>query len=376
MGLLGETLSEEELTLTEKRIAEFQKRMKANGVDAAMIKTASSFTYFADVMWLRPGLVIPAEGDSVAFIPKNEVEAFRERSCIKNVVPYGGIDDLMPGITRVIREGRYHKVGMDMSVERDAFELFMHIFTNLNPKVDVVDVHSLIMELRMFKDASEIERIRRAAQTTDKGMKAAIESITPGASELEVAAGAVYAMMKAGSERPHVYVNAGPVPRIHAEPRARVRVTGEDVVMITIGGDSEDYYCNETRTYVPSAAPKEKHRAFDSLRSIYESITPKLKPGTVLGSVEQEIGAALTAQDYSANYVKGFAHGVGLLVEEDPITTILIPHRRMALREGMVIAAMHAPLAIPGAGSFKIEDTFLVTPNRPEQLTKHPTIVA
>ena len=42
--------------------------------------------------------------------------------------------------------------------------------------------------------------------------------------------------------------------RIHAEPRASVRVTGEDVVMVTIGGDSEDYYCNETRTYVPLAA--------------------------------------------------------------------------------------------------------------------------
>ena len=362
--------------MTEKRIAEFQRRMKANGIDAAMIKTASSFTYFADVMWLRPGLIIPAEGDPVAFIPTNEVEAFRERSCVKKVIPYRGIDELMPGITRAIREGGYHKVGMDMSVERDAFELFMHIFTNLNPKVDVVDVHSLIMELRMFKDASEIERIRRAAQTTDKGMKAAIERIAPGASELEIAAEAVYAMMKEGSERPHVYVNSGPVPRIHAEPRAGVRVTREDVVTVTIGGDSEDYYCNETRTYVPSAASKEKHRAFDSLRVVYESIAPKLRPGTVLGSVEQEIGTSLTAQGYSANYVKGFAHGVGLLVEEDPITTILIPHRRMALREGMVIAAMHAPLVIPGAGSFKIEDTFLVTPDGPERLTKHPMIVA
>ena len=40
--------------MTDKRITEFQKRMKANGVDAAMIKTASSFMYFADVMLLPP----------------------------------------------------------------------------------------------------------------------------------------------------------------------------------------------------------------------------------------------------------------------------------------------------------------------------------
>jgi Xaa-Pro aminopeptidase len=362
--------------MTEKRIIEFQKRMKEKGVDGAMIKTASSFTFFADVMWLRPGLIIPAEGDPVAFIAQNEVEAFRERSCVKKVVPYHGIDELMPGVTRVIRQSGLNTVGMDMSVERDAFELFGHMFARLNPKVEIVDVHSLIMELRMFKDASEIERSRRAAQVTDKGMDAALGRIAPGASELEVAAEAVYAMMRAGSERPHVYVNAGPIPRIHAEPRANQRIAGGDVVTVTIGGDAENYYCNETRTYVPSGASPEKRRAFQAVRSVYESITPKLRPGVVLESIEEEIGASLTAQGYSDHYVKGFAHGVGLLVEEDPITTILMPHRRMALREGMVIAAMHAPLAVPGAGSFKIEDTFLITPNGPEQLTKHPMAVA
>lgn len=362
--------------MTEKRIAEFQKRMKQEKVDAAMIKTASSFTYFADVMWLRPGLIIPAEGEAIAFIAENEVEAFRERSCVKEVVPYRGIDELLPGVTRVIRERGYHKVGMDFSVERDAFELFMHMFVNVNPKVDIVDVHSLIMEQRMIKDASEIERIRRAAQTTDKGMKAAIEHISSGVSELEVAAEAVYAMMKEGSERPHVYVNSGPVARIHAEPRAGVRVSAGDVVTVTIGGDSGDYYSNETRTYVPSASSEEKRHAFECLRSIYESIIPKLRPGTVLLAVEQEIGTSLAANGYSANYVKGFAHGVGLLVEEDPVTTIRIPHRRTVLKENMVIAAMHAPLAIPGVGSLKIEDTFLVTSEGPEQLTKYPRVVA
>jgi Xaa-Pro aminopeptidase len=348
--------------------------MKAKGIDASMIKTASSFAYFADVMWLRPGLVIPAEGEPVAFIAKNEVEAFRKRSCVSNVVPYRGIDELMPGVTRVIREGGFRTVGMDMSVERDAFELFGQMFSKMNPKAEIVDVHSLIMELRMIKDADEVERVRAAARTTDRGMAAALEHIAPGTSELDVAAEAVYAMMKAGAERPHVYVNAGPVPRIHAEPRADVRIAGDDVVSVTIGADSQNYYANETRTHVPAGAAPEKKAAFDALRSVYETIVPKLTPGTVFESVEEEIGATLAARGYAENYVKGFAHGVGLLIEEDPITTILIPHRRMPIREGMVIAAMHAPLAVPGVGSFKIEDTYLVTPAGPAPLTHHPIV--
>ena len=66
---------------TVARIERFQKLLKAEGVDAAMIKTESSFTYFAGVKWLRPGLIIPAEGEPVAYIPKHEVEAFVEASC-------------------------------------------------------------------------------------------------------------------------------------------------------------------------------------------------------------------------------------------------------------------------------------------------------
>jgi len=360
--------------VTAKRIAEFQARMKAKKIDAAMIKTASSFAYFTDVMWLRPGLVIPAEGETVAFIAQNEVAAFRERSCVQKVVPYRGIDELMPGVTRVIREGGYHTVGMDMSVERDAYELFGHMFARVNPKVEVADVHSLIMESRMVKDPDEVERIRKAAAVTDRGMEAAMGRIAPGVSELEVAAEAVYAMMRAGAERPHVYVNSGPVPRIHAEARAGVRIGAEDVVMVTIGGDADNYYANETRTYVPPSAGEEKRKALRVLRSVYESVTPKLAVGTMLDSLEEEIGKSFSAEGYHDEYVKGFAHGVGLLVEEDPITTILIPHRRMVLRENMVIAAMHAPLAVPGAGSFKLEDTFLVTPRGPAKLTQRPLV--
>jgi Xaa-Pro aminopeptidase len=36
----------------------------------------------------------------------------------------------------------------------------------------------------------------------------------------------------------------------------------------------------------------------------------------------------------------------------------------------MVISAIHAALTIPNIGAIKTEDTFLVTSNAPEQLTK------
>ncbi len=66
----------------------------------------------------------------------------------------------------------------------------------------------------------------------------------------------------------------------------------------------------------------------------------------------------------------GFAHGVGLLTEEDPITTIVVPHRRYKAVENMVLASVHAPLTVPGIGTIKFEDTYVVQLGVPERLTK------
>jgi len=355
--------------MTLERIRRFQVLMKAKDIDASMIRTLSSFTYFAGVKWLRPGLLIPAEGDPLAFIFKHEVEPFVRKSCVKNVVPYGGIDELIRSVTGAMRENGYRKVGFDVSVERDAYELFYHMFRNLNPKLEIVDVHSPIMELRMIKEPVEIERIRQASQITDAGMEAAASAIDVGASELDIAAEATYAMMKKGSEFPHVYVNTGSYPRKHAEPRADSRVGSGDAVTMTVAGDFRDYYSNETRTHMMEGTSDEKRKALEVVEQVYGMVEDRLKPGVVLNSVESEIEQILKKNGYEDNYVQGFAHGVGLLVEEDPITTIVIPHRRQVVKENMVLAAVHTPLAIPNVGALKCEDTFLVKSSGLERLT-------
>jgi len=353
-----------------ERIRRFQELMRKNSIDASMIRTLSSFTYFAGVRWLRPALIIPADGDPMAFIFKHEVRQFTESSSIKTVMPYGGIDELMRGISGIIRDRGYKNVGFDVSVERDAYELFFQMFKRLNPKVEIVDVHGLIMELRMIKDAAEIQRIKQASEITDAGMEAAVNAMGVGVSELEIAAEAIYAMMKKGAEHPHVYVNAGAYPRKHAEPRRDIGVSRGDAVTVTLAGDYEYYYSNETRTHMMEGASGEKLKALEVLERAYGMVEDKLRPGVALNSIESQIERMLKSHGYGDNYVQGFAHSVGLLVEEDPITTILIPHRRQVIKENMVLAAIHAPLAIPGVGAIKCEDTFLVRSDGVEQLTK------
>jgi len=107
----------------EERVKRFQELMKENNVDASMIRTLSSFMYFTGVKWLRPALLIPAEGEPTVFIFKYEVEEFLKKSWIRNVETYMKAEELMKNVSGSIRRHGYKRVGFDYSVERDSYVL-------------------------------------------------------------------------------------------------------------------------------------------------------------------------------------------------------------------------------------------------------------
>ena len=72
---------------------------------------------------------------------------------------------------------------------------------------------------------------------------------------------------------------------------------------------------------------------------------------------QQEIEKAVKDTNFSSGYEKRFSHDLGLLLEEDPITTILIPERRPAIAGNMVLAVGHTPLPLRDIGAVKFHDT-------------------
>ncbi len=353
------------------RVERFQSLMKESGIEASVIRTLSSFVYFTGIKWLRPSLIIPAEGEPRAFILKQEVEEFASKTWIRDIQPFRRVEELMRGVSGTIRERRYKVVGFDYSVERDSYVLFFELFKKMTGPAEIRDIHGLIMELRMIKDKDEIEAIKEASSIAEKGMEAAVEAVEPGATELDIAAEALRKMMKEGSENPLVHVNAGPNPRAHAEPRAWVKVKPGSTVNVVLGADYRGYHSNISRTLFVGGVSNEQRRALETIMEAHRLAERDLKPKTRLLDVEEKIKEVIEARGYGENYVAGFAHGVGLLTEEDPITTIVVPHRRYPIIENMVLAAIHAPLAIPGVGSVKCEDTFIIRSVGAEKLTSY-----
>lgn len=66
--------------------------------------------------------------------------------------------------------------------------------------------------------------------------------------------------------------------------------------------------------------------------------------------------------------MSGYTHGVGLLIEEPPIATIVVPQRAAKIQENMVLSIIHPPLMLP-EGAIKYENTYIVKKDGLERVT-------
>jgi len=349
-----------------RRVERFQELLRGNEIDGAVIRTLSSFTYFTGTKWLRPSLLIPAEGEPVVYVVKGEAELFREKSWIENVVEFQKVEDLMAGVVGWIHRNGMSRVGLEFGIERDAYLIFLKIFERLNPTVEIVDILDLTMGLRMIKEEWELDNIRKAGKIAGWGMKVAEEVIKPGLSELEIAAEVVRELMLSGSEDPKVYVST--TPRAHAEPFRDLKVPGNGVVTVVIGADWNHYYANVARTFVVGEPGERVRRAIETKEEAYRIALEETRVGVALNTVEKKLANFFRERGFGEAYIAGYTHGVGLLIEEPPISTIVVPQRAAKVQENMVLAVIHSPLMIP-EGAIKHEDTYIVKKDGLERVT-------
>jgi len=349
-----------------ERLKSFQALMESKGIDATMIRNIYSFTYFTGVPWWQPSILIPVRDEPIIFAFEDEVEELREKTWISNILGYRRIEELMREVVDSIRKLGVQTVGFDVDI--DASALLYEQFKAMHPGKKIVDAHGLIMQLRMVKDQDEIELIRRASECAQKGLKAAVEAVKVGVTETAVAGAAQAEAKKKGADSVLIYVNAGR-PRVHAHPRNKGIQRG-DTVMIDIMPSFEGYFSDLAHTVFVGSATEEKKKAYKAFLEAQTAYLAALKPDMPLDELEGIVQEVFRRYGVEKYYVYGFAHGVGLRFEEDPITTIVVPERKTKTLANMVLNVGHAPLSGKAIGTIKMEDTVLVKREKAEKLTE------
>jgi Xaa-Pro aminopeptidase len=233
--------------------------------------------------------------------------------------------------------------------------------TRLRPAVGTVE------QLRLIKDADEINQIRASVLLAASLFQTAISVIKPGVAETQVAGELELQARRAGAEKMSfdTIVAAGTRSALPHGRASAQAIPPQGFIILDYGVILAGYCSDMTRTVHTGAASRMHRRMYDAVREAQLASIGAVRPGVETGEVDRAGRAVLKKAGFDAFFTHSTGHGVGLEVHEAPR---LARGQTQKLAPGMVVT-IEPGIYIPDEGGVRIEDMVLVTETGREVLT-------
>ena len=244
---------------------------------------------------------------------------------------------------------------------------------SLRPDARFVSATAILRELRVIKDADEIEKLREAGEITEKAFAAVVAQLKIGMTELDVVSEVDYQMKKHGSLGPSFTTslyNTGPNHplRFGAKLESWPRVLTAPVSVLFDFGAVHDGMCYDFGRTVSFGAPSDEQVLVHKL--IMESQAAgiaALKAGEVTcEAVDKAARDVLDDAGYGHAFRHRLGHGIGWDVHEPPFLT---KGDETLVQEGMIFT-IEPSIFQDGGMSARVEDCIVARPGGGEALTK------
>jgi Xaa-Pro aminopeptidase len=228
----------------------------------------------------------------------------------------------------------------------------------------------VLRQLRMIKDHSEIDALRKAGAAIDRVHAQVPDFLVPGRTEAEVAADIAEAIVAEGhSNVAFIIVGSGPHGADpHHECSDRVLQPG-DIVVVDIGGTYEPgYHSDSTRTYSLGEPDPQVAQHYSVLQRAQQAAVAAVRPGVTAEQVDAVARGVLAQAGLADNFGHRTGHGIGLSVHEEPY---IVAGNRLPLRPGMAFS-VEPGIYFPGRWGARIEDIVIVASYGAEPLNHRP----
>lgn len=343
--------------------------MKSVEVDAILLFNPKNVYYLTG--FLKPllsedsALLVPLDGEPVLIVPRYEFDRAAESSCIKDVRYYNTypvkMEGKKSGILEVLKWVLEERGLLDRWIGVELQDIKASFFEGLKremPKMGFKDVSDNLWRLRSVKDIAEIDNIRRAAEIAEKGLRTALELISPGVSEIDVTSEVRGVLMRSGSqdgEGENRVVSGERSAYPYASPSSK-KIGENEIVTVVVSANYNGYYARLSRTLY-TGKPKDKHKEiFEVVKRAFLSAVKELKPKEELSKVDQAARKAVRDGGYEEFFMYPTGSGVGLSIEEPPVISL---SSNEVVRAGMVFSIKPA-VYIPRFGGVRIENTVVV----------------
>jgi len=271
---------------------------------------------------------------------------------------------------------------------------------------EIHDLHALLDDMRLIKDAHEIELMRRAAAITDSGHRRAMRQCRPGVSEYQLEAELSHEFRRLGASG-HAYtpIVAGGANAcvLHYVDNDRPLVDGS-LLLIDAGCELAGYAADVTRSFpVGGRFSGVQREVYEIVLAAQSAAIAALRPGAPFIAYHQAALRVLTQglvdlrvltgnvddliaqESYKPWYMHRTGHWLGLDVHDagdyrfgsgDEDWTVLAPGMVLTVEPGLYFQASDAtPVHLHGIG-VRIEDDVLITADSGEAYTHAPKSIA
>jgi Xaa-Pro dipeptidase len=366
------------------RLDAFAAAVADAGMAAALVMHPVSVFYLAGTGQPANLLVVPGR-EPVLYV-RRYLDLAQRSSRVANVVPGAGFS--------AIEAAFDGPLGMELDVLPAAL-----VARAERRFGEIADCSELLLELRMVKDAAEVDAMRSSVSMFGALHEAMREHLRPGITELELSAELARALRLAGHDgvvfqhrwdaKLAMEGALASGPNLATISRGPVTVTGVglgeafpmgasrreiargDLVNVDLGLNRAGYHGDMARTYAVGELPAGVERLAGICRELQETALAAIRPGVTAASVyEAALGAArrLGVEDVFQGGGPYIGHGIGLELDEPPV---LGPGVETPVAEGMVLA-VEPKLISPEFGAVNIEDDVVVTADGCELLGDLP----
>jgi Xaa-Pro aminopeptidase len=308
-------------------------------------------------------LVVPAEGRIELVAPRLEAMAAARSPAaaagLLDVVPWDETDDphrlvadrVPPGDGRVLVDGglwAMHLLALQRALPGREFGL----------------AREVLRDLRMVKDAYEVDRLRAAAHAADRVVAQIAAGPLVGRTEASVSREVRDRLIVEGHEAASFAIVAsgpnGASP--HHEASDRVIQPGDPIVL-DIGGTLDGYGSDITRMLWVSgpdgATPPapEFLEAFELVKRAQAAATAAVRPGVACGDLDEVARAVIRDGGFGGAFIHRLGHGIGLEAHEEPY---LVAGNPEALRAGHAFS-IEPGVYLEGRFGVRIEDIAVCT---------------
>lgn len=372
-----------------ERIALFQKKLRENEIDMAVVYSnmfdPSAVRYFSDFYGVNEsaGMVIPSEGEPILCSGQashewsNFKSAIRDIRIMPEVGEVSGVEyDLKGqiGFSDLFAELKQKYLVKKIGIVGEYIfpQLIYRKMTEAFPNAEIVSADALMYELRINKSPAEIACIRKACDIISETVGYSVDKIKPGMTELEIQADLEGKMLCLGAES-YVQsfspmVQSGPInSHLCMSRNSRRKVEEGEMIGIAAGACYEGYNGITCTPVVLGNIPGEIKKAVMTAFEAMSLVEAQMKPGVTSIELYKVYIDFLKKTGYSQYCPYGSVHSIGLLECESPFFSANKP---VEMKENMTICTDVYFKGLPW-GSFRVEDTFLITKNGAERLTHH-----